>query len=208
MIIIYKTTNLVNGKIYIGQHTIKNKGGNDEWYIGSGTLFWKAVEKYGKENFKRKVICRVYEQSVANELEEFFIKKYDSTNLEKGYNILSGSPCENNPLKNPEIAQKVAKSNTGRVRSEEFKIKVSKSVSLLMTEERRKEISKQHKGKKLSLETRKRISRATKGLNNPMYGKRGRKSPMFGRKWINNGIDCKFVNIENGLPQGYSLGRL
>lgn len=208
MIIIYKTTNLVNGKIYIGQHTIKNKGGNDEWYLGSGTLLWRAIEKFGKENFKRKVICKVYEQELANELEEFFIKKYDSTNLEKGYNILSGSPCENSPLKNPEIARKVAKSNTGKIRSEEFKRKVSKSVSLLMTEERRKEISKQHKGKVVSKESRERISKANKGSKNPMYGKRGKKSPMFGRKWINNGTNCKFVYVSKGLPQGYSLGRL
>ena len=45
---IYKTTNLINGKIYIGQHTTDNI--NDR-YLGSGVYFLRAVKKYGKKNF-------------------------------------------------------------------------------------------------------------------------------------------------------------
>ena len=36
MYIIYKTTCLLNGKIYIGQHKVKSKKTLDPWYIGSG----------------------------------------------------------------------------------------------------------------------------------------------------------------------------
>lgn len=47
------------------------------------------------------------------------------------------------------------------------------------------------------------------GDKNPMFGKRGIDSPMYNRKWINNGQQEKFVNLrDNELPQGYSLGRL
>ena len=207
MFIVYKTTCLINGKIYIGQHEVHNLKKLDTWYLGSGKLLLNAISKYGKENFKRSVICKVHTQKRANELEEFFINKYNSTDLNIGYNILSGSPYENNPLKVPEIRERVAEANRGKKWSDEVKEKISKSVSKTMTEERRRMISKQHKGKIMSDVTRKRMSKATKGKNNPMYGKRGKKSPMFGRSWITNGVECKFIDISYGLPQGYYLGR-
>ena len=46
--VIYKTTNLINGKIYIG----KNKG-NNNWYLGSGKLLIYAIKKYGKYTVKQ-----------------------------------------------------------------------------------------------------------------------------------------------------------
>ena len=51
--IIYKTTNLINGKIYIGRATgirVKNN------YFGSGKLLKRAIIKYGQENFRRITI--------------------------------------------------------------------------------------------------------------------------------------------------------
>ena len=50
---IYKTTNLINGKIYIGQHKSSSFDTN---YYGSGKLLIKALKKYGKENFKIELI--------------------------------------------------------------------------------------------------------------------------------------------------------
>ena len=50
---VYKTTNLVNGKIYIGKHITEDP--NDR-YLGSGHLFYKAVRKYGVKNFKKEVL--------------------------------------------------------------------------------------------------------------------------------------------------------
>ena len=48
MSIIYKTTCLINNKIYIGQHCTDAEDG----YLGSGDLIKKAILKYGKHNFK------------------------------------------------------------------------------------------------------------------------------------------------------------
>ena len=51
---IYITTNMVNGRKYLGQ-----KGFDKDWksYLGSGTAFKKAIEKYGKDNFSRNIMA-------------------------------------------------------------------------------------------------------------------------------------------------------
>lgn len=47
MSIIYKTTNLINGKIYIGQHYTSA----DDGYLGSGKILNLAIDKYGIESY-------------------------------------------------------------------------------------------------------------------------------------------------------------
>jgi hypothetical protein len=51
--ILYKTTNLINGKIYIGVHSTEIL---DDGYLGSGTTLRLATKKYGKKNFIRETL--------------------------------------------------------------------------------------------------------------------------------------------------------
>lgn len=53
--IIYKTTNLINGKIYIGFDSHNNPE-----YFGSGKLIKMALKKYGTSNFKKRYFRSLY----------------------------------------------------------------------------------------------------------------------------------------------------
>lgn len=85
---IYKTTNLVNNKIYIGQHHASIFEPNR--YIGSGLLITEAINKYGFDNFKCELLAECESAEELNNLEQFYIKKFNSQNLEIGYNIAAG----------------------------------------------------------------------------------------------------------------------
>lgn len=84
---IYKTTNLVNGKIYIGQH---KSSVFDPNYKGSGKLIKLAFEKYGFDNFTTTLIVKCRDKSDLNLMEKRLIKLYNSNNLQFGYNISKG----------------------------------------------------------------------------------------------------------------------
>lgn len=82
---IYKITNLINNKVYIGQH----KGNHfDEHYWGSGKLIRKAILRYGKENFTREILERCYSPDELNAAEIKWISAVNSVN--EGYNITLG----------------------------------------------------------------------------------------------------------------------
>ena len=83
---IYLTTNLVNGKRYIGQHL----GYVDDSYLGSGIQLTKAIEKYGKENFHRSILCFCKDAEDANIQEQNMIQKYNAVLDETFYNIAPG----------------------------------------------------------------------------------------------------------------------
>lgn len=85
---VYRTTNNINGKIYIGFHKFVSF---DDGYLGSGKLMRRAIEKYGSENFTREVlyVFDTPEEALAKEAElvnENFIKRVDVYNLALGGN--------------------------------------------------------------------------------------------------------------------------
>ena len=51
--IIYKTTNIVNNKFYIGKHSTTDL---DDLYLGSGKYLIRAIKKYGCESFKKEIL--------------------------------------------------------------------------------------------------------------------------------------------------------
>jgi group I intron endonuclease len=83
--VIYKTTNLINNKIYIGQDSKNNPN-----YLGSGLLLKKAIKKYGKDNFTKEILEHCYSKEELDTQEQYWISKFDSIDLDIGYNIMKG----------------------------------------------------------------------------------------------------------------------
>ena len=127
--IVYKTTNLVNGKIYIGRHIIRNNNVNDG-YLGSGDVFCRAVKKYGKENFKREEIEFCTFETVEDK-EEFWIEYFDARNPKIGYNVAKGGhwggqKCSSEETEK-EWRRKLSIAGKGRKHTEETKRKQSEA---------------------------------------------------------------------------------
>lgn len=111
--IVYKTTNLINNKIYIGVHKTTNPQvfdgylGCDVWctkpssYNTGSTVFQKAVKKYGPENFKRQVLQTFDSVEEAYKLEEQLVNK-DFITRDDTYNMVEGGR-----FRSPSNTQKV-----------------------------------------------------------------------------------------------------
>lgn len=83
---VYKTTNIINNKTYIGIHQTEDEG---DGYLGSGIALKRAVKKYGKENFAREIIS--YHNSFDELLEveseivnEKWVRDRDNYNMKTG----------------------------------------------------------------------------------------------------------------------------
>lgn len=161
--IIYKTTNLVNGKIYIGQHHCKT----DEFdgYLGSGVSLTNAVRYYGPENFKRETLRVCDTQLQLDAWEMLYIKKLRSTEKGIGYNILPGTANQfgsGSPMLIPEVAVKVSR-------------------SLKKTFKNRPELMKRiHQKRQITLDNTDYKERISKSLKGRYVGE---KNPNYGNRW-------------------------
>jgi len=169
MSIIYKTTNLVNGKFYIGKHY---NDINDN-YLGSGIKLNNDIKKYGKENFKREIL--EYCTLGVDQREIYWIETLNARNPDIGYNINMGGCGVGNGKNNPmfgkhwnhsdETKKKLSESHKGIKRSNETLIKMSmiQKGKILSIETKRK-ISIGNKNKIVSDETKRKISQAKIGI--------------------------------------------
>jgi group I intron endonuclease len=190
--IIYKTTNTINNKIYIGQD--KNNNPN---YLGSGNLIKQSIKKYGRNNFSKEILCVCNTIDELNDKERFYINEYSSTNKKIGYNIAVGGTngvmlkrkhSEKTKLKMRLSALGKKKSEThckniglskkGRIVSDEERKKRSENSPLKgvkkypLSVEVKEKISKSKIGKIASKKTKEKMSKSHMGIKNSFYGKK------------------------------------
>ena len=133
---IYKHTNLINHKIYIGQTTQQpeKRWGNGLSQYRHNKHFFAAIKKYGWDNFSHQILKEGLSQEELNYWEKYFISYYDSTNKEKGYNILLGgevSPFKElwqNPIFKQERSQKQSQFMKQRMANPQIKQQMTKGL--------------------------------------------------------------------------------
>ena len=125
---IYLTTNLINGKKYVGKRCKNYR--NDTDYIGSGTIIKKANAKYGRENFSKEIIEECYTLEELNSREEYWINYYNAVEDPNFYNL---TPKANGSAKgskrSEDTKRKLSESASKRHIDKETRSKISETVS-------------------------------------------------------------------------------
>lgn len=158
---IYKVTNLLDGKIYIGSHKTKKL---DDNYMGSGIYIKRAINQHGVKNFRKEIlfVFRTAEEMYVKEAEivnENFLKTENTYNMTVGgfggwdYANKKGL---NNSTKSKETLMKGANSTRLKWKTDsEFRKKESENIS-----ERNSKVSKNRGVRQLVLEA-KQIAKET-----------------------------------------------
>lgn len=92
MFTIYRYVNKVNNKSYVGQTqtTLENRAQSNGSNYKESRRFYEAIKKYSWSNFKPEILCTAETRQEADDLERFYIKKFNSSNPDYGYNIEHG----------------------------------------------------------------------------------------------------------------------
>jgi len=174
---VYQITNKVNGKKYIGQHA----GDNllrywestvyfaEHGYQGK-RLLYRAIRKYGADNFDIKPLVIVGTKQDMDYYERGLIKAFKTMSPAFGYNITAGGGGSFGVVPNEETRNKMSQSRTGKKMPESHRRKLSErskgnkySLGRKMTKENFDKLMAAHVGAKRSDEARKRMSESHKG---------------------------------------------
>lgn len=163
--IIYKATNQINGKIYIGQ-TVNSLNRRKIVHRSQSNrpnnYFHNAIRKYGIDCFYWQVICICPDLDSLNEREQYYIAFYDLMNRDIGYNMKEGGF---NYLLSDEIKKKISETKKGQ--------KGHKHTAETIEQMRKSKLGKNNPayGKPMSDEQKNKIRNSTIGNKNHFYGK-------------------------------------
>jgi group I intron endonuclease len=189
---LYRTTNLINGRYYIGMHSTNLLEDN---YVGSGRRLWHEIRKYGRQNFRFEIL------EFFNSREELALKEKEVVSLqeiakEKCMNLkvggLGGFPPNakdafREKLKDPEYRK-------------EFLRKTGSSETLKKLHREGKVKYDTFTGKKHKPESIQKMKDTKKGQG------KGEANSQFGTFWITDGKTNKKTNFE--IPEGWYKGRV
>lgn len=197
---VYRTTNLLNGRYYIGKHSTRVL---EDKYLGSGKRFWNELNKYGRENFTREILffCETAKDAFAKEKE--FIS--DLHLLDKAcLNLVAGGKggwdhplCDNtgNKRKTGNYGWK----NGPKYSDPKYREAVSKGVKKHLDENGSWWVGRSHSAESLS-----KMSFAKLGKNT------GENNSQFGTCWItgpDGSMKIKKDELDKYIQLGFSKGR-
>lgn len=153
-----------NGKMYVG---ITSMIPEKRWANGLGyaksPLFFRAINKYGWENFKHEILLSGLTIAQASLAEKLFIGYWNLTDSAYGYNLEAGG-LHHSGISDA-TREKMSKSASRRRASEETKRKIGIAST----------------GRKHTDDAKRKISEHHTGSGNPMYGKYGKDNPISKR---------------------------
>ena len=122
--VIYRITNTINLKVYIGQTSRSLNERLHGYRAGLNDYFRRSIEKYGEEFFEMDVIEECDSVALLNEREEYWIRVYRSFDILFGYNMRSGG---GNAAVHPRVKKMLSEKCSGWKHTDEAKRKISES---------------------------------------------------------------------------------
>lgn len=204
--VIYKITNLLNGKCYVGQ-TIDLKERLRKHKKNKKSVLGQAIQKYGWENFSYEVLESDIPRDMLDEREIFYIAENNCV-APNGYNLTKGGNSRKvlsdearkkisiatRAAMTPEVCAFLSAINKGKTLSEEHKAKIGKAgIGRKHTEESKQKMSEAQKGEKNSFygksHTKETLSKMSESHKNPSpetrakfsESKKGEKNHFYGK---------------------------
>ena len=220
---IYKITNKVNNKVYIGQ-TIRTVEERYQRHLSEAKRrtnrpLYDSMNHYGIGNFMVETIVEA-DNAKLNELEAFYISEYNSTDRAVGYNLTTGGDSCRVCLSEEAEAKRVAKIVAAHLGTKQSRETIEKRVAKVRgrkcsedakqrMSEAQKERFKYSPGTRLGAvttdEMKQKLREANLGKKQSEETKLKRKESISKLKWWNNGVQ----NLRaEGCPEGYVAGRI
>lgn len=202
----YKTTNLKNGRYYLGMHSTNRI---DDGYLGSGKRLYYELNKYGRDNFKLEILEYFETREELAKAEKSLITEQDLNNE----NCLNLKPGGSGGLVSQAHLEKL-KAGASKYQKERWKDKQYRKEFSELTSRYNRERSKNKewvekitrnltfKNNKHSEEAKKKIGTANS------KNQKGSKNSQYGTCWITDGNKNKKVVKGSTIPDGWKLGRI
>jgi group I intron endonuclease len=202
---IYKTTNLKNGKFYVGMHSTHNL---TDGYLGSGLRLRRSIRRNGIENFKLEILEFLPNRNSLKEREselvnEDLLKEPNCMNIQPGGGGgWTSEQQRENAIKSNARQKWLRENDKGYNERITKQLKENGSMVLAKLWKEGKLSAPNWTGKKHKEETKQKI-----GLANSLKQK-GEGNSQFGTCWITNGVENKKVKKTDKRSEGWKFGRI
>ena len=192
---IYETTNLINGKTYIGKHATNDP---NDGYLGSGKLITRAIRKYGEECFYKHILFVFDNESDMNAKEKEIVTN-EFCDLTTNYNMCPGGQGGFGYVNSKVLTGEARRQHN--LHAQSF-INHAKKPWVSETLRLRHKEGKIHRpdwtGRKHSEDTKLKMS---------LVDRSGEKNSQYGKVWITDGIENRKIFRNDVLPSGWKHGR-
>jgi hypothetical protein len=196
MFTVYKTTNKINNKWYIGVHETDNPMDN---YLGSGEAITAAKKKYGSENFSKEILFIFEDIDEAYDMERKLVTK-DTIKDPLCYNKVIGGTRSIAKVMHRCASVKTRLQEHARANSKKIQERYNNDPEFRKIIEGNLNKARKAYAKKVEddPELRNLLSERNSGTQSPSHGS----------FWINDGTNNKIMKKDSAIPEGWVLGRI